>query len=82
MKGFIWGQPLVLCRLSLVQIDLLSILAETSSRVLLEVKIELRIINRKHSNRCSDPADSIHFIDIRCDSAGFRKLNIVILILM
>ena len=82
MKGIIGGQPLVLCRLILVQVDFLLILAEASSSILLKVKIELRVVNRKHSNRCSDPTDSIHFIDIRCDSAGFRKLNKILLILM
>jgi hypothetical protein len=82
MKGLIGGEPLVLCRLLLIKVYFLSILAEASSPVLLEVKIELRIINWKHSNRCSNPADSIHFIDVRCDSAGPRKLNKVILVLM
>ena len=82
MKGLIGGQPLVLCRLILVQLDFLLILAETSSPVLLEVKIELRVINWKHSDRSANPTDSIHFIDVRSDSAGFRKLYIVILILM
>jgi hypothetical protein len=71
MKGLIGGQPLVLCRLILVKVDFLLILAETSSSVLLEVKIELRVVNWKHSDRCSDPTDSIHFIDVRSDSAGF-----------
>jgi len=82
MKGLIGGEPLVLCRLLLVQVDFLSILAETSSPVLLEVKIELRVVNWKHSNWCANPADSIHFIDVGCDSAGPRKLNKVILVLM
>ena len=82
MKGLIGGQPLVLYRLILVQVDFLLILAETSSPVLLKVKIELRVVNWKHSNRSPDPTDSIHFIDIRCDSTGFRKLYKVILILM
>lgn len=82
MKGLIGGQPLVLCRLILVQLDFLLILAETSSPVLLEVKIELRVVNWKHSDRSPNPTDSIQFIDIRSDSACFRKLYIVILILM
>ena len=82
MKGFVGGQPFVLCRLSLVKVDFLFILAQASSSVLLEVKIELCVINWKHSDGCPNPADSIHFVDVRCDSAGFRKLNKVILILM
>ena len=71
MEGLIGGQPLVLCGLILVQVDFLFILTEATSPVLLEVKIELRVINWKHSDRCPDPTDSIQFIDIRCDSAGF-----------